>query len=105
MRFGSRIALVVLFIIIQGISSATSQQAREVHTPKWGATFQFQVKRCWNKPNGGASIQPPDIGFRVRLKQDGTLEGSPVAEEDAVTPDLRKYQDSAARAIVECQPY
>jgi outer membrane biosynthesis protein TonB len=71
----------------------------------WGAMFQRQVERCWKKPYGGIESQKPEVAFAIRLKRDGTLEGSPVPEGVPSTPYLRVYQESALRAIIECQPY
>jgi hypothetical protein len=105
MRFGSLTALVLSLVAIQSLSPATSQQARQSHAAKWGAMFQSQVGRCWSKFDSGSNIQTADVGFAIKLNRDGTLEGSPIPEETAATPDLRTYQESAARAIVECQPY
>jgi outer membrane biosynthesis protein TonB len=71
----------------------------------WGAMFQSQVERCWKKPYGGIESQNPEAAFAIRLKRDGTLEGMPVPEATPATPYLRVYQESALRAIIECQPY
>ena len=71
----------------------------------WGALFQSQVERCWKKPYGGIESQNPEAAFAIRLKRDGTLEGMPVPEGTPATPYLRVYQESALRAIIECQPY
>src|ERR1700744_4051299 len=71
----------------------------------WGSLFQSQVERCWKKPYGGIESQNPEAAFSIRLKRDGTLEGMPVPEGPPATPYLRVYQESALRAIIECQPY
>ena len=71
----------------------------------WGALFQSQVERCWKKPYGGIESQNPEAAFAIKLKRDGTLEGMPVPEGTPATPYLRVYQESALRAIIECQPY
>jgi outer membrane biosynthesis protein TonB len=71
----------------------------------WGAMFQSQVERCWKKPYGSLESQNPEAAFAIRLKRDGTLEGMPVPEGTPATPYLRVYQESALRAIIECQPY
>jgi outer membrane biosynthesis protein TonB len=71
----------------------------------WGSMFQSQVERCWKKPYGGIESQNPEAAFSIRLKRDGTLEGMPVPEGTPATPYLRVYQESALRAIIECQPY
>ena len=71
----------------------------------WGAMFQSQVERCWKKPYGGIESQNPEVAFEIKLKRDGTLETSPIPEGTPATPYLRVYQESALRAIIECQPY
>jgi outer membrane biosynthesis protein TonB len=71
----------------------------------WGSIFKAQVERCWKKPYGGIESQNPEAAFTIRLKRDGTLEGMPVPEGTPATPYLRVYQESALRAIIECQPY
>lgn len=71
----------------------------------WGALFQAQVERCWKKPYGGIEAQKSEAAFAIKLKRDGTLEGMPVPEGTPGTPYLRVYQESALRAIIECQPY
>jgi outer membrane biosynthesis protein TonB len=71
----------------------------------WGRMFQDQVERCWKKPYGGIESQNPEIAFEIKLKRDGTLEAPPVPEGSPATPYLRVYQESAMRAIIECQPY
>jgi colicin import membrane protein len=71
----------------------------------WGSMFKQQVERCWKKPYGGIESQKPEAAFAIRLKRDGTLEGMPVPEGTPATPYLRVYQESALRAIIECQPY
>ena len=71
----------------------------------WGSMFKQQVERCWKKPYGGIESQNPEAAFAIRLKRDGTLGGMPVPEGTPATPYLRVYQESALRAIIECQPY
>jgi outer membrane biosynthesis protein TonB len=71
----------------------------------WGSMFQSQVERCWKKPYGGVEAINPQIVIDIRLKRDGTLEVPPVPESTQATPYLRVYQESALRAIFECQPY
>jgi len=71
----------------------------------WGSMFKQQVERCWKKPYGGIEQQKSEAVFAIRLTRDGTLEGMPVPEGTPATPYLRVYQESALRAIIECQPY
>jgi hypothetical protein len=105
MRFGALTTVVFLLVAVQSMSPAASQQAPQDHAAKWAAMFQSQVGRCWKKLDSSAELQTANVAFEIRLKRDGKLEGAPVPEETAVTPDRRTYQENAARAIVECQPY
>jgi outer membrane biosynthesis protein TonB len=84
-----------------GLSKGTAAD----NSATWGSMFQRQVERCWKKPYGGIESQRPEVAFNIRLKRDGTLEGNPVPEGVAATPFLKVYQESAYRAIIECQPY
>jgi outer membrane biosynthesis protein TonB len=83
----------------------TAKGAAADNSATWGSMFKQQVERCWKKPYGGLESQKPEVAFAIRLKRDGTLEGSPVPEGVPATPFLRVYQESALRAIIECQPY
>jgi outer membrane biosynthesis protein TonB len=83
----------------------TSKGAAADNSATWGAMFQQQVERCWKKPFGGIESQNPEVAFSIRLKHDGTLESAPIPEGSPATPYLRVYQESALRAIIECQPY
>jgi len=71
----------------------------------WGRLFKEQVDRCWKPPYGGIESQNPIVAFDIRLKRDGTLESAPIPEGTPATPYLRVLQESALRAIIECQPY
>ena len=75
------------------------------NSASWGAMFLEQVNRCWKVPYGGIESQKPQIVIDIRLKRDGTLEAPPVPEGTPATPYLRAYQESALRAVIECQPY
>src|SRR3954467_2503569 len=83
----------------------TSKGTAADNSATWGAMFQRQVERCWKKPYGGIESQKPEVAFAIRLKRDGSLEGTPVPEGVPATPFLRVYQESALRAIIEFQPY
>lgn len=83
----------------------TSKGAAADNSATWGAMFQQQVERCWKKPFGGIESQNPEAAFSIRLKRDGTLESAPIPDGAPATPYLRVYQESALRAIIECQPY
>ncbi|KJC57867.1 membrane protein TolA [Bradyrhizobium sp. LTSPM299] len=86
-------------------SLGTSKGKAADNSATWGAMFKQQVERCWKKPYGGIEAQQTEVSFAIKLKRDGTLEGMPVPEGAPGTPYLRVYQESALRAIIECQPY
>jgi outer membrane biosynthesis protein TonB len=71
----------------------------------WSGMFLEQVNRCWKVPYGGIESQKPQVVIDIRLKRDGTLEAPPIPEGTPATPYLRAYQESALRAVIECQPY
>jgi outer membrane biosynthesis protein TonB len=71
----------------------------------WGSMFRRQVENCWKKPYGGVEQERPEIAFAIRLKRDGTLEAMPVPDGTPPSPYARAYQESALRAIIQCQPY
>jgi colicin import membrane protein len=71
----------------------------------WGSIFRAQVERCWKKPFGGIEARTTQAIFSIKLKRDGTLETTPTAVSNPTTPFFRVYQESAMRAIIECQPY
>jgi hypothetical protein len=77
----------------------TQTPSQSVPTPtgaiSWGALFKKQ----------GGEGERAQASFSIKLKRDGTLDGKPLPDKDQPTPYLRSYQDSALRAIVQCQPY
>jgi colicin import membrane protein len=82
-----------------------SQGKAADNSATWGAMFKSQVERCWKKPYGGIEAQMTESIFSVRLKRDGSLEATPAAISNPSTPYFRVYQESALRAIIDCQPY
>jgi outer membrane biosynthesis protein TonB len=83
----------------------TSKGKAADNSATWGAMFKDQVDRCWKVPYGGVESQNPEVAFDIKLKRDGTLDGPPIPEGTPATAYLRVYQESALRAIIECQPY
>src|SRR5262249_21044807 len=72
----------------------------------WGSMFRRQVELCWkNKPYAGIDQQAPVVVFSIKLKRDGTLEAMPAVVETPPGAYARAYQESALRAIIQCQPY
>ena len=82
-----------------------SKGAAADNSATWGALFKQQVERCWKKPYGGIEAQTTEAVFAIKLKRDGSLEATPTAVTNPSTPYFRVYQESALRAIIECQPY
>jgi len=86
-------------------SLGTARGAAADNSATWGALFRQQVERCWKKPYGGIEAQKVEAVFTIKLKRDGTLEAMPVPLPGGSSPYFRVYQESAQRAIIECQPY
>ncbi len=84
-----------------GLAKGTSAD----NSATWGALFKNQVERCWKKPYGGIEAQMTEAIFSIKLKRDGSLEAQPAAISNPSSPYFRVYQESALRAIIECQPY
>jgi hypothetical protein len=74
----------------------------------WGAIFQSQLERCWEKPHdlhlGGLAVDELEATFTIKFKRDGTLEGPPIWAESA-TPYVAAYQMRVRDAVIKCQPY
>lgn len=86
-------------------SLGTARGSAADNSATWGSMFRQQVERCWKKPYGGIEAQKVEAVFAIKLKRDGTLERAPVPQPGGGSPFFRVYQDSALRAIIECQPY
>jgi len=86
-------------------SLGTARGTAADNSATWGAMFRQQVERCWKKPYGGVEAQKVEAVFTIKLKRDGTLETMPVPLPGGSSPYFRVYQESAQRAIIECQPY
>lgn len=86
-------------------SLGTAKGSAADNSATWGAMFRQQVERCWKKPYGGVEAQKVEAVFSIKLKRDGTLETMPVPLPGGSSPYFRVYQESAQRAIIECQPY
>lgn len=70
----------------------------------WGSMFEQQVERCWNRPFGAEQRQPM-VSITVRLGRDGVLQAAPKLEQPSTDPTIRMYQETAVRAVIQCQPY
>jgi outer membrane biosynthesis protein TonB len=83
----------------------TAKGSAADNSATWGRMFQDQVDRCWKKPVGGVESHHMEAAFTIRLRRDGMLEAAPVLEGTPATPELRVFQESAMRGIIDCQPY
>lgn len=86
----------------RALGKSTGMSANNSAT--WGAMFKQQVERCWNKPYGG-EIRQPMVSITVRLGRDGSLQAAPKLEQPSGDPTVRAYQETAVRAMLQCQPY
>ncbi|NEV01831.1 hypothetical protein [Bradyrhizobium uaiense] len=87
--------------------SAAKDKMRGPET--WGPMFSHQVERCWKKPvRVGSDAASMKAEFTIELTQEGKLVGQPVlstGSSSATSDSARVYQQSALRAITDCQPY
>ena len=63
---------------------------------------------CWNPPMGAPYAERLIVNVRVRLNQDGTLDGPPeILGGAASSPNqfMRVAADEARRAVIRCEPY
>lgn len=86
------------------LAQAAPPAVRVSPVPTWIAQFRKQVERCLKIPAGGDGRRV-DVALAIKLKRDGTLDGAPVPEDQPSTSFGRAFQQSAHRAIVDCQPY
>jgi colicin import membrane protein len=65
-----------------------------------------QLARCWKLPGaGGGAAQIPVVKLEWRLRRDGTLEGEPRIVTPGGGPLGGLANESAMRAVQNCQPY
>ena len=91
----------VAIAFIPGSPSAAERKAN--HASVWGPVFRSQVERCWRKPTGDeATVQ---AAFTIRLTRAGWLLEPPLPDGPASSDFATAYQNSAIKALNECQPY
>jgi len=99
----------LLKILLIGIAiasipcSPSAAQDKANHASVWGAMFKSQVARCWRKPIGGDATV--EAAFAVKLTRAGWLLEPPLPDGPAVSDFATAYQNSAIKALNECQPY
>ncbi len=67
--------------------------------------LRARIAQCWTPPPGGLGADDIVVRIRLKLNQDGTLEGYPTVTNSASSPFFQAAADSAVRAVFQCQPY
>lgn len=63
------------------------------------------VSRCWNINAGLEGVEKIIVKVQVKLSRDGRLIGPPRVVNSASSPLFADAANSAARALVQCEPY
>lgn len=64
-----------------------------------------RLRDCWRLPAGGGSTEVPVVTIKWRLRQDGTLDGSPHVERPQNSPLFQAAADAALRAVACAVPF
>jgi len=89
------------------------------HTPRLGApkgnaptlsqseieAFKRKVQLCWTLPAGAPNADKLKVDITIRLRRDGTLDGMPQLDRGGSDAFGRAMNESAMRALIQCQPY
>ncbi|HUU67434.1 MAG TPA: hypothetical protein VMW57_09190 [Methyloceanibacter sp.] len=67
--------------------------------------LRARISECWTPPAGGLGADAIVVKVRLKLNQDGTLEGLPSVANSGSSPFFQAAADSAVRAVFQCQPY
>jgi outer membrane biosynthesis protein TonB len=67
--------------------------------------LRARISDCWMPPPGGLGADAIVVKIRLKLNQDGTLEGYPSVANSGSSPFFQAAADSAVRAVFQCQPY
>ena len=67
--------------------------------------LRARISDCWTPPPGGLGAGAIVVKIRLKLNQDGTLEGYPTVANQDSSPFFQAAADSAVRAVFQCQPY
>jgi hypothetical protein len=82
-----------------------SEKRAKADSVAWGKMFRSQVERCWKRPYSATGPQKVEAVISLKLRRDGTIEGTPVPMPGGSGLYFRTYQEAALKAIMECQPY
>jgi len=67
--------------------------------------LRARISDCWTPPPGGLGADAIVVKIRLKLNEDGTLEGYPTVTNQGSSPFFQAAADSAVRAVYQCQPY
>jgi hypothetical protein len=67
--------------------------------------LRARIADCWTPPPGGLGADAIVVKLRLKLNEDGTLEGTPTVTNRGASPFFQAAADSAVRAVFQCQPY
>lgn len=70
-----------------------------------GQIIKSCVQSKWNVLGGGESAQHTQVKVRLRFNPDGRLAGAPQVMNPQNSPYFLAVQESALRAVHECEPY
>jgi hypothetical protein len=70
-----------------------------------GQIIKSCVQTKWNVLGGGESAQHTQIKIRLRFNADGRLAAAPQVLNPQNSPYFLAVQESAIRAVHECEPY
>ncbi len=83
-----------------------NRTARTWRCPSTRSTrSRARISDCWTPPPGGLGADAIVVKIRLKLNQDGTLEGYPSVANSGSSPFFQAAADSAVRAVFQCQPY
>lgn len=69
------------------------------------AALRQQIKRCWNPPTGTSGADLVTVRLNIELDEQGNLRGMPRTLEKQASPLFLIAEESAVRAVFDCQPY
>jgi TolA protein len=69
------------------------------------AALRQQIRRCWNPPTGATGAELVTVRLNIELDEEGNLRGMPRTLNREASPLFLIAEESAVRAIYDCQPY
>jgi hypothetical protein len=94
--------IVALGLAVSVVTSGYAAGSESTSIQKAAAYFSDKVGGCWTIPAAGG---PVVTRVQISFNRDGSLAGPPKVLNPAQTPQDRRFNDSAVRAIVRCAPF